>query len=359
MSVTASVSKGTLSYQWYSNTTRSNTGGSLISGATDDAYSAPTGTAGTTYYYCVVTNTDTTATGSQTAQKASSAAEVVVNEEQLAAPTAAAESASYNSINVSWSQVPGAIGYQIYRSTQKYGSYSLVHTASQSEFSWINSGLTTGKTYYYQALAFTTSGGSTVYSQLSGSVSATPVPSKPNVNPVSISYTSVKASWSAVSGATGYELWYASQKFGTYSMISTANSGAAGSYTKNKLTTDKTYYFKARAFRMVSGQKVYGDYSAIQSTAPGRVSMTVSRLTSTKAKVNWIAVSGSAGYEVWRSTQKNGTYALKHTASVSGTSWTNSGLTTGKAYYYKVRAYRMIGGEKVYGQFSAINSIIP
>ncbi|MDR1759237.1 MAG: InlB B-repeat-containing protein [Fibrobacter sp.] len=49
---------GTLSYQWYSNATNSNEGGSLIAGATGKTYNAPAATAGTVYYYAVATNTD-------------------------------------------------------------------------------------------------------------------------------------------------------------------------------------------------------------------------------------------------------------------------------------------------------------
>ena len=42
------------SYQWYSNTTASSTGGNEISGATNATYQPSTATAGTIYYYCVV-----------------------------------------------------------------------------------------------------------------------------------------------------------------------------------------------------------------------------------------------------------------------------------------------------------------
>ncbi|MDR1135729.1 MAG: dockerin type I domain-containing protein, partial [Clostridiales Family XIII bacterium] len=54
-----SLDGGTLSYQWYSNTSVDNSGGALIPGATDTTYVAPTGTVGTYYYYVVVTNTIT------------------------------------------------------------------------------------------------------------------------------------------------------------------------------------------------------------------------------------------------------------------------------------------------------------
>ena len=55
LSVAASVGNAALSYQWYSNTTNSNTGGSLITGATNSSFTIPsTLTAGTYYYFCEV-----------------------------------------------------------------------------------------------------------------------------------------------------------------------------------------------------------------------------------------------------------------------------------------------------------------
>ncbi|TGE40182.1 cell wall-binding protein [Desulfosporosinus fructosivorans] len=82
LSITASGGV-VLSYQWYSNTVNSTTGGAIISGAASGSYSAPTDAEGTKYYYCVVTNTDSGATGNQTATATSNVATVTVN----AAPT--------------------------------------------------------------------------------------------------------------------------------------------------------------------------------------------------------------------------------------------------------------------------------
>ena len=49
---------GTLTYQWYSNTTNSNVNGTAIEGATASTYQFTTTAAGNFYYYCVVTNTN-------------------------------------------------------------------------------------------------------------------------------------------------------------------------------------------------------------------------------------------------------------------------------------------------------------
>ena len=66
LTVEASVDSGTLSYQWYSNSTNSTDGATLLTDETAEAFDAPTDTVGTTYYYCVITNTDPAATGAQT-----------------------------------------------------------------------------------------------------------------------------------------------------------------------------------------------------------------------------------------------------------------------------------------------------
>jgi hypothetical protein len=62
-SVTASAGSGTISnYKWYSNTTNSNTGGTLVatntSSLTTNSYTPSTTATGALYYYCVVTNSN-------------------------------------------------------------------------------------------------------------------------------------------------------------------------------------------------------------------------------------------------------------------------------------------------------------
>lgn len=73
LAVAATVSRGTLSYQWY------NVNGTPVNGATGSSYSPPTGTVGSRAYYCVVINTDTAATGNQIATVTSRTAIVTVS----------------------------------------------------------------------------------------------------------------------------------------------------------------------------------------------------------------------------------------------------------------------------------------
>ena len=79
LSISASAAEGhTLSYQWYSNSSNSTSGGTAINEATESSYTVPAGmSVGTTYYYCVVTATRSD--NSQTATTTTNVATVTVS----------------------------------------------------------------------------------------------------------------------------------------------------------------------------------------------------------------------------------------------------------------------------------------
>ncbi|MGI6175686.1 MAG: cadherin-like beta sandwich domain-containing protein [Christensenellales bacterium] len=276
-----------------------------------------------------------------------------------------AVSAGYDRIKVSWAQVAGATGYEMYRATSSGGKYSRVSTiTSGNTLSHTNTGLTSGKTYYYKVRAYRTVDGQKVYGVFSSVVSAKPIPVKvTSAKAASASYRSVKVSWAKVTGATGYEVYRATSSGGKYSRVSTITSGNTLSYTNTGLTSGRTYYYKVRAYRTVSGQKVYGVFSSVVSAKPRPVKVTGVKAASTSyrsIKVSWAKVTGATGYEVYRATSSGGKYSRVSTITSGNTlSYANTGLTSGRTYYYKVRAYRTVGGQKVYGVFSSVVSIKP
>lgn len=83
-------------------------------------------------------------------------------------------------------------------------------------------------------------------------------------------------------------------------------------------------------------------------------SLKSSSIKKKSVKLSWTKVSGAAGYEVYRATSKNGVYTK--VARVTARSYTNKNLTSGKTYYYRVRAYKKVGNTMVYGKLSpAVN----
>ncbi|GHV89374.1 hypothetical protein AGMMS50267_17340 [Spirochaetia bacterium] len=74
------MTEGVLSYKWYSNSTSTNTGGTLIAGATDASYQPdPISTVGYYYYYVEVTNTNNAATGNKVTTVSSNVATITIS----------------------------------------------------------------------------------------------------------------------------------------------------------------------------------------------------------------------------------------------------------------------------------------
>ncbi len=170
-----------------------------------------------------------------------------------------AVSTNYKTITISWAKSANANQYKIYRSTSSRGKYSLVKTTTSR--SYANTGLTAGKTYYYKVVAvFSSTGKASGYSAV---ISARVVPGKVSTPVVKkASSTSIKVSYTAVAGASGYEVYYSTSSAGTYVKATTTS---ATSYTKKGLSRGKTYFFKVRAYRTVNGVKIYGSFSGIKS----------------------------------------------------------------------------------------------
>ena len=169
---------------------------------------------------------------------------------------------------------------------------------------------------------------------------------------VSSSYNSINTSWGGVTGASGYEVYRATSSKGSYSLISRT---AAKSYNNTGLTTNSNYYYKVRAYRMVGTAKVYSGFSTTISSKPIPATPTnvkATRISSKSIKLTWSAVTGANGYEVYRATSSTGTYSLLSRMSYSY--YTNSGLITGKTYYYKMRSYRNVGKIRVYSNWSVV-----
>ncbi len=90
---------GDLTYQWYSNTSNSTSGGTLINGATNKSYTASTAAKTTTYYYCVITNTNNDVNGKTTASVTSHIAAISSIEGELTSITAQYTGTGYQLVN--------------------------------------------------------------------------------------------------------------------------------------------------------------------------------------------------------------------------------------------------------------------
>lgn len=84
----------------------------------------------------------------------------------------------------------------------------------------------------------------------------------------------------------------------------------------------------------------------------------VKKVTSKSVKCTWKKQSGVKGYHIRVATNSGFTKNVKNVyVTSSSVSKTISGLTKGKKYYVKVRAYNTVSGNKVYGQYSSAKTV--
>lgn len=166
-------------------------------------------------------------------------------------------------------------------------------------------------------------------------------------------YNAVKVSWSRVDGASGYKVYY--RESGS-SKWQTAGTTAALNLTKSNLTAGKQYIFKVNPYQIVKGT-VYDDTSYKASSGVYTLKKlntpSVKKASSKYVKITWNNIPGESGYQIARSKNKTKNFAVVKTVS-SKYKTVKVKATKKKTYYYKIRAYKTVNGEKVYGPWSSV-----
>ncbi len=263
--------------------------------------------------------------------------------------------------SLTWTAVSNASGYQVYIK-EGNNAYQYIGNTSNSKVT-VNS-LTAGTSYTIKVRAYRTVNGSTTYGDYSSEVTFKTTGTNPdntqlaqvkNVALASITNTSANITWGSVANATAYDI-NVRKTDGTYT---NAGTTTATNTTINGLTAGSTYYVKVRAVRTANGKTTYGPYSAdltIKTTGTNPDDLVVDTVTNltvslngTTATFNWNGVSNVVGYEVYLNIPGSGYVSLGTTYK---TTTTINTLRSGTQYTAKVRAYRQVNGQMVYGNFS-------
>ena len=224
---------------------------------------------------------------------------------------------SYNKIKLTWEPLSGVDGYQIYRATTKTGTYTKVTTITDpTRSTYINGSRTCGKTYYYKIRAYKKMNGKTVYSKYSSILSAYAKPAKVTINDVygdDYSLINVTLDWKAVSGATGYEQ-------------------QVNQFMDGKWTGWRTY-----TFGKDGNKETFDTYASLLSIAkkenPSGYITEIKRVNG-KNVIETISVEESVARSI-KKTQ----------------AWLDI-VQDDSIYKFRVRAYRIVNGKKIYGSWS-------
>ena len=320
---------GATSYRVFRSESRGS-GYSLLGTTTATSYTNTGAAVGKTYYYRVkaVNSVGTSGYSNIVSGKAKTAAP--------AAPSVTAGNSSTGKPQLTWKAVSGAVKYEVYRSTRQNSGYSLLGTTTST--SYVNTGASTGTTYYYRVKAVNRNGMASGYSNIVSGKAKAAAPAAPSVTAGNSSTGKPRLTWNAVSGAVSYRI-YRSESRGTgYSLLGTTSST---SYVNTGAAAGKTYYYRVKAVNRDGMASAYSNIVSGKATLPAPVLNIGLSVSSGKPMLAWDAVPGATSYRIYRSTSRGTGYSLL--ATTTSTSYVNTSAAKGTTYYYRVKACNAAG----------------
>lgn len=185
------------------------------------------------------------------------------------------------------------------------------------------------------------------------------IPQKVNNLKVSnILRTSLTLKWDKVTGIDGYYVYKIQENSTKEILIRSVKS------TSTEITNLKTgtkYSFKVVPYKKVNGI-TYKNLNSPKVNTTTKLSKTTNlKVTSpTKgcAHITWKSVNNATHYEVKMAKSKKGAYSTIKTMKFKDhTALDKYSLSRGKTYYFKIRAYRVVNGKKIYSDYSNVKSI--
>ena len=230
-------------------------------------------------------------------------------------------------VTLNWTAVPGAVGYVIKEATAPGGPYTYI--ASITELTYVITGLNNNTTYYFTVQP-TNYGGS---APTPGATAATTPLAPPASLTAAAGNTQITLTWPAVSGATGYTVERGAVSGGPYTPVGTPTGV---SYTDNGLANGVAYCYVVATNNANGAGPVSAEATATPvTTLPVSPSNLKATPGNTEVVLTWTVSAGATGYIVGQAGQSGGPYT---SVAVTGTTYTSTGLTNGKTYYYVVAA---------------------
>ncbi len=165
--------------------------------------------------------------------------------------------------------------------------------------------------------------------------------------------SSIKLTWSKVTGATGYRVFrYDGKKW-----VKVADTKKA-SCNVNNLKAGTAYKYAVKAYTTVNKTTYWSTTQTSITTATTPATPTLKATAGAKkATLSWNKQTGASGYVIYMAASKNGKYKKIATVKGNKVSYTKTGLTKGKTYYFKVAAYKTVGKKTISGAYSSVKRV--
>lgn len=281
--------------------------------------------------------------------------------DKLAKPSLTATKVSEGVVKLSWKEIGGAQGYQVYRKEGEDGTYTRIKTINKpATVSWQDNNAVPGKIYYYKVRAFLKLSSGNQYSSFSAEKNidcSIPVVSWKTFK-VS-GYTTVQLAWNK-KAVTGYQIYRKmdSEKYTRIAMISNSNTTT---YKDTTLVPGHIYTYRIRSYVRLNGKNYTSSYTGtkkadVKMTKPNLKKVSVSG--GKKVKLTWQKDGKVDGYEIYRSTNGGKTFKLlKKISKKTTVSFTDKNVSGGHTYYYRIRKWKKVNKKTYRSGYSDKRSV--
>jgi hypothetical protein len=255
---------------------------------------------------------------------------------------------SDTSLAVSWAAVPGASKYELRYNIEDSRNSSTAQSVEVTETSKTITGLSANTTYYVWVRAKQ----GDVVGAFAGGNGTTLLSAPTNVTAMA-DYMQVTVSWTAVSGAASYDLYY---NTGNNSTTATKVSDVTSPHTLSGLPNGAAYFvwIKAKNANGESAFSTVANASTLALSAPVIESVTADSIG--QLTVNWNVAAGAASYNLYYNTINDSDGAVEISGVTSPS--TITGLPNGTIYYIWVKAFNA-GGESGLSVVGSMATILP
>ena len=169
-----------------------------------------------------------------------------------------------NFVTLTWNKQTAANGYEVFKydaSSKKYVLYKNITNPNTNTCKV--TGLASNKKYDFKVRAYQIDDSEKTYASFGAVVSQYTSIAKPKLNSAkSTSKKKIKASWSKVGGASGYQVMWSTYKNFSKNYKTKSVKAKYSSKTVTTAQSKKTYYVRVRAYKTINGKKVYSQWSS-------------------------------------------------------------------------------------------------